>query len=128
MLILTSYTFNDTAIRQKMNELIPDQNGKMLIIGLALDNIDPPDRLKREVNGITLLDFQQKNVFVFDEHKPDACLHQDYQCIDVIGGNTSTTTNHSCGLRTRTESSITPAAFWMLPVPMVCSTIRFPRS
>ena len=89
MLILTSYTFNDTEMRLKMNELLPDQDtGKMLIIGLALDNMDPTERLNREVNGVTLLDFQKENVFVFDEKSPETYLQQDYQYIDMIGGNT----------------------------------------
>lgn len=88
MLILASHSFYENAVSMKINTLLPDQSGKMLIIGLAMESPTASDRIMREVNSVTMLDFQRKNVFVFDEQSPEISLQQDYQYIVVMGGNT----------------------------------------
>ena len=86
MLILGSLGFNYTQNRLKIGELIPEQNGLMLIIPLACTF--ETETGEKEKNGAAMLDFKRENIYVFDRTKPEVFLNRSYDYIVVPGGNT----------------------------------------
>ena len=88
MLILGSHSFYYPNVARQIRELLPDRSGKMLLIGLAMEEGMAAKRLKREVNAAVMTDFEEDNITVFDERSPESALQQDYDYIVVLGGNT----------------------------------------
>ena len=86
MLILGSLGFNYTQNRLKIGELVPEQNGRMLIIPLACTF--EAETGEKEKNGAAMLDFKRENIYVFDRAKPEEYLNRSYDYIVVPGGNT----------------------------------------
>ena len=86
MLILGSYGFQYTEMRQKLGELLPDRSGNMLIIPLAC--MFEEETGGREKNCAAMLGFQKENIHVFDAAQPDAVRGIQFQYIVVLGGNT----------------------------------------
>ena len=88
MLILASHSFYQTSVAQKICKLLPDCSGKMLLIGLAMDDDYAPRILAREINAAVMSGFDRENITVFDEKSPESAMQQDYDYIAVLGGNT----------------------------------------
>ena len=88
MLIFGSHSFYYNNVAQQICKLLPDRSGKMLLIGLAMEEDYAPRLLKREVDAAVMADFNQENITVFDEKSPESSMQQDYDYITVLGGNT----------------------------------------
>ena len=86
MLILGSYGFSHTQVRLKINELIPDHTGNMLIVPLAC--MFEEETGQKEKNCAAMLGFKMENIFVFDKANPDAYMDKKYDYIAILGGNT----------------------------------------
>ena len=86
MIILGSVGFHDTMNRLKIGELLPHQNGTMLIIPFA--RTFEAEAAKKEKNGAAMLDFKEEKIFVFDRAKAEELMSRDYDYIVVLGGNT----------------------------------------
>lgn len=86
MLILSSYGFVSTTMRQKIGNVIKDQSGKMLIIPLA--SPFGVETGEREKTGAYMLRFNKENICIFDEENPDEYSDMDFDYICVPGGNT----------------------------------------
>ncbi len=88
MLILGSHSFYYTGVAQKICEQLPDRSGRMLLIGLAMEDDYAPRMLQREINAAVMSDFEREKITVFDEKSPETSMQQDYDYIVVLGGNT----------------------------------------
>lgn len=88
MLILGSHSFYYTSVAQKICELLPDRSGRMLLIGLAMEDDYAPRMLQREINAAVMADFERDRITVFDEKSLESSMQQDYDYIVVLGGNT----------------------------------------
>lgn len=86
MLILGSYGFAYTSVRNKIGEIITDKSGKMLIIPLAC--MFGTETGENEKNYASMLGFKKENIYVFDEANYDELLDMKFDYIVVLGGNT----------------------------------------
>ena len=86
MLILSSYGFGSTCMRQKIGDTVKDMNGRMLIIPFA--SWFGVETGKKEKTGAVLQGFGKERIDIFDEASPDRYLNSSYDYICVSGGNT----------------------------------------
>lgn len=86
MLILSSFGFSSTCMRQKIGDTVKDLSGRMLIIPLA--SCFGVETGEKEKTGAILRGFKKENIDIFDEDSPDQYLNTTYDYICVSGGNT----------------------------------------
>lgn len=86
MLVLGSYGFSSPETRQKLDKIITDKTGKMLIIPIA--TMFGKETGEKEKYFASLLGFNKADIIVFDEENPDEIKNQQFRYIVVLGGNT----------------------------------------
>ena len=86
MLVLGSYGFSSPETRQKLDKIITDKTGKMLIIPIA--TMFGKETGEKEKYFASLLGFNEADIIVFDEENPDEIRNQQFRYIVVLGGNT----------------------------------------
>lgn len=86
MLVLGSFGFSHITIRAEISRLINDKSGKMLIIPLA--SRFGKESGDREKEFAVMTGFQEENIYVFDDTRPDEFTDMKFDYIVVLGGNT----------------------------------------
>lgn len=84
MLVLANYGFEYPTSRDSLKKAIGSARGTMLIISLGGTRADA----EAEKKGAQQIGFGEDSIYIFDIDNSDELMHNDYNFIEITGGNT----------------------------------------